>query len=121
MKVQNWTIAACWTARVLSLCYAAFMTFFIAAHALSPEGLPPLWRMPLPHQVNFLALLLAAFGGMLGWKWDGTAAIVVLFGSLLWLLINYNLIWPPGLSLLIGVLYASSWWNTRPSSSRQML
>jgi hypothetical protein len=113
MKLQKWPIAARWTARVLSVCYAAFMAFFIAAHALSQEGLPPLWRMPLPHQGNFLALLLAAFGGVLGWRWEGTAAVAVLFGSLLWLLINHNLIWPPGLSLLIGALYAFSWWSTK--------
>jgi hypothetical protein len=102
-----------WVARLLSLCYAAFMAFFIAAHALSPEGLPPLRGMPLSHQLNILALLLAAFGGVLGWRWEGRAAIAVLVGSLLWLVINRNLIWPPGLSLLIGVLYAFSWWCTK--------
>jgi hypothetical protein len=88
------------------------MAYFVAAHALSPEGLPPLWGMPLSHQLNTLALLLAAFGGVLGWKWEGLAAIAVLFGSLLWLLINHNLIWPPGVSLLIGSLYGFSAWST---------
>jgi hypothetical protein len=113
MIPASWAIAARWTARVLSLCYAAFMAFFLAAHALTPEGLPPFWRMPLSHNLNFLALLLAAFGGVLGWRWEGTAAIAVLFGSLVWLLINHNLVWPPGLSLLIGMLYAFSWWCTK--------
>jgi hypothetical protein len=117
---QKWAIAARWTARVLSLCYAAFMAFFIAAHALSPDGLPPFWGMPLSHQLNTLALLLAAFGGVLGWRWEGLAALAVLFGSLLWLLVNHNLIWPPGLSLLIVVLYTFSWWTTkRPALVRQ--
>jgi hypothetical protein len=113
MDLNTYGNVARWIARTLSLCYAAFMALFIGAHALSPEGLPPLWRMPLSHTLNFLALILAAFGGMLGWKWEGIAAIAVLFGSLLWLLINHNLIWPPGLSLLIGVLYAFSWWSTK--------
>jgi hypothetical protein len=113
MTLKKWPIAARWTARVLSVCYAAFMAFFIGAHALSPEGLPPLWRMPLPHQVNFLALLLAAFGGLLGWRWEGIAAFAVLFGSILWLLNNHNLVWPPGLSVLIGLLYGISAWSTR--------
>jgi hypothetical protein len=113
MNLQKCATAARWTARGLSLCYAAFMAFFIAAHALSPEGLPPLWGMPLSHQLNTVALLLAAFGGMFGWRWEGLAAIAVLFGSLLWLLINHNLVWPPGLSLLIGVLYAWGWWYTK--------
>ena len=112
MNLQKWAIAARWTARVLSLCYAVFMAFFIGAHALSPEGLPPLWGTPLSHQFNTLALLLAAFGGLLGWKWEGKAAIAVLSGTLIWLLINHNLIWPPGLSVLIGVLFAFSWWCT---------
>jgi hypothetical protein len=120
MNLQKLAIAARWTARVLSLFYAAFMTFFIAAHALSPEGLPPMAKMPLSHQLNVLALLLAAFGGVIGWRWEGTAAIVVLFGSLLWLLINQNLIWPPGLSFLIGILYAFSWWSTQKSHSPWM-
>jgi len=113
MDLQKCAIAARWTARVLSLCYAAYIAFFIAAHALSQEGLPPLWGMPLPHQFNSLALLLAAFGGVLGWKWEGIAATAVLFGSLLWLLINHDLIWPPGLSFLIGILYAFTWWWTK--------
>jgi hypothetical protein len=119
MKLHKWLIAARWAAQVLSLCYAAFMSFFIAAHALSPEGLPPLWRMPLTHQVNFLALLLAAFGGVLGWRWEGMAAIAVLTGSLLWLLNNHNLVWPPGLSLLIGGLYAFIWCCTKRPFIRQ--
>jgi hypothetical protein len=120
MNLQKLAIAARWTARVLSLCYAAFMAFFIAAHALSPEGLPPLARMPLSQQLNALALLLAAFGGVVGWRWEGTAAIVVLFGSLLWLVINQNLLWPPGLSFLIGLLYAFMWWSTKKPHAPRM-
>jgi hypothetical protein len=113
MDLQTWTNAARWTARVLSICYAAFIAFFIAAHALSPEGLPPLRGMPLSHHLNTVALLLAAYGGLLGWKWDGIAATAVLCGSLLWLLLNHNLIWPPGLSFLIGILYVFAWWWSR--------
>jgi hypothetical protein len=113
MNLHKWSTVGRWTARVLSLSYAAFMAFFIAAHALSPDGLAPLWGMPMSHHLNTLALLLAAFGGLLGWKWEGMAAVAVLFGTLIWLFVNQNLIWPPGLSVLIGVLYAFSWWTMK--------
>jgi hypothetical protein len=119
MHLQIMAVAARWTARVLSLGYAGFMLFFIAAHALSPEGLPPLWRMPRYTQLNALALCLAAFGGMVGWRWEGAAAVAVLLGSVVWLVMNHSLIWPPGLGFLIGLLYAFAWWRAkRPVAPR---
>jgi hypothetical protein len=45
---------------------------------------------------------------------------MVLLGTGIWLLIEQHLPWPPGLTLLIGVLYAFSWWQTkRPFFSRR--
>jgi hypothetical protein len=38
---------------------------------------------------------------------------MILFGTVLWLLIERNFLWPPGLSLLIGVLYAFTWWSKK--------
>jgi hypothetical protein len=58
-------------------------------------------------------LFLMTVGGIVGWKWEGVAAAMVLLGTGIWLLVEQDLPWPPGLSLLIGVLYAFSWWCTK--------
>ena len=102
-----------WIARTLGLVYFAFMAWFIMAHAFSPEGLPPLWRMSLAEQLDAIALFMVVVGGVVGWKSEGVAAIAVLVGTALWLLLEGQLLWPPGLSILIGVLYAFAWWSTK--------
>jgi hypothetical protein len=105
--------AARWTARTLALFYFAFVSWFVVAHALGAEGLPSLWRAPAAVQLDFVALFLMTVGGVVGWKWEGLATGMVLLGTGIWLLVEQQLPWPPGLSLLIGVLYAFNWWCTK--------
>ena len=113
MDLHSCANVARWMARTLGLLYFTFIGWFIIAHAFSPEGLPPPWSMSLAEQLDAVALFLVVIGGVVGWKWEGAAAIIVLFGTALWLLLEGRLIWPPGLSLLIGILYAFAWWSTK--------
>lgn len=112
-----------WTARALGLLYFAFMSWFIGAHALSPEGLPPLWTASLAHQLCTLALFLVVVGGVVGWKWELAAAVMIVSGNALWLLLNHQLLWPFGLTLVAGLLYGFSWWRMRQriTSQRQTM
>jgi hypothetical protein len=105
--------AARWTARTVGLLYFAFMSWFVGAHALSPDGLPPLWRASLHQQLDALALLLVVVGCVVGWKWDLSAAVMILSGNALWLLLNHQLLCPSGLTFLVGLLYGFCWWCTR--------
>jgi hypothetical protein len=78
------------------------MSWLIGAHALSPEGLPSLWGEPVGHQLNALALFLVAVGGVVGWKWELGAAVMIVSGNALWLFLNHQLLWPFGLTLAGG-------------------
>lgn len=65
----------------------------------------------MAQQLDILALVLMVIGGIVGWKWEGTAAIMVLVGTALWLLVEWRLPWPPGVTLMIGILYGVAWWT----------
>jgi hypothetical protein len=119
MTADNWVNAGRWTARMLGLLYFAFISWFVVAHALGVGGLPNLWQAPPAVQLDFLALFLMTIGAVVGWRWEGVAAVMILSGSAFWLLVERSLPWPPGLSVLIGLLYALTWWNTRPHSTPQ--
>jgi hypothetical protein len=115
--IPNWAVAARWIARTVGLLYFLFISWFIVTHLMA-DGLPNVWRAPRAVQLDFLALFLMTVGGIVGWKWEGLAAVMILFGVGIWLIAEQRLPWPPDLSLSIGVLYGSSWWCTkRPFTS----
>jgi hypothetical protein len=111
-----------WAARIIGLLNFAFVGFFVVAHALSGDGLPPLWRGPLEVQLDSLALILMTIGGVVGWKWPRVATVMVLGGYAIWQAVERRLPWPPSVievPLSIGLLYAFSCWSAaRPSASR---
>ncbi len=113
MDLHAFGSIARWTARILGLAYFVFIAWFVVAHAVSPEGLPSLWKMSPAEQLDTLALFLVVVGGVVGWLSSGLATIMVLFGSVLWFAVERNLLWPPGLSLLFGLLYAFAWWSEK--------
>jgi hypothetical protein len=116
MNLHTCGNVARWIARLLGLLYFAFIAFFLMAHALSPDGLPPVWRFSLAEKLDALALFLMAIGSVVGWKWEGVAAVMVLGGTALWVLLEQNLPWPPGGTVLIGALYAFTFWCTKQPS-----
>src|SRR5690242_14697183 len=109
MVATIWVSTARWIARTAGAVYAAFMTWFILAHALSRDGLPNLVQAPAAVQLGFLALFLMILGSILGWKWEGVAAAMILVGCLTWIVVERHLPWPPRLMPSVGFLYAFTW------------
>jgi hypothetical protein len=113
MYLEIYGNVARWMARTLGVLYFAFIAIFVFADAVSPDGLPSIWEMSPAEQLDTLALFLVVIGGVVGWKCEPAAAVMILFGTALWFLVERNLLWPPGLSLLIGVLYAFIYWSEK--------
>jgi hypothetical protein len=109
MGVHNHGSVARWIARTLGLLYFAFISWFVVAHVLN-DGPPDFRQATFAVQLDFLALFLMTIGAIVGWKWEGVAAVMILLGTGIWLLVEQQLPWPLGLTLLIGSLYAMSWW-----------
>jgi hypothetical protein len=114
-------VVTLWAARVLGLLFFLCMVFMVVGHAFTPDGgLPPLWRGPLDVQLDALALILMTLGGVVGWKWPKVATVMVLGGYAIWQGVERKLPWPPGVievPLVIGLLYAFSWWSSARTSS----
>jgi hypothetical protein len=110
MTADTWVNAGRWTARTLGLLYFAFISSFVVAHAFGAGGLPNLWQGPLAVQLDLLALFLMTVGAVVGWKWEGVAAVMIVLGFALWLIVEGHLPWPPGLHPVIALLYAYVWW-----------
>jgi hypothetical protein len=110
-----------WSARILSLLFAAVVMLFVFAQAVSGE-LPRVWQEPPVVQLEFVALLLMTVGGVAGWKWPSAASVIMLFGYVVWWIIERRLPWPPGLieiALLTGLLYAIDSWSGSRSIAQQ--
>jgi hypothetical protein len=108
-------------ADVLALAFGGFMIFFIVAHAFSPEGLPPIHKFSLGQHLTHIGLLLTVLGSLIGWKWRGTAALMILVGIIDWHVFacswahfhfNQIFLFP----LIAGVLYSYCWWRKHPRS-----
>jgi hypothetical protein len=104
-----WVTAARWTARVFGTLLLAFYGFFVLA-----EGLPPIASQPEGVQLNFVALGLMLLGFVIGWKREGTAALLIAAGWTLWHIsesrLQWNLFQTP---LPVAALYGFCWWATR--------
>jgi tRNA A-37 threonylcarbamoyl transferase component Bud32 len=102
-------IAARWTARVFGTLLLLFYGIFVLA-----EGLPPIATQPEGVQLNFVALGLMLAGFAVGWKREGTAALLIASGWTLWQIsensIRWNLFQTP---LPVAILYGFCWWATR--------
>jgi RNA polymerase sigma-70 factor (ECF subfamily) len=98
-----------WTARVLGTLLLAFYGLFILA-----EGLPPIAAQPEGVQLNFAALGLMFLGFIIGWRREGSAALLIAAGWTLWHIsegrMRGNLSQTP---LPVAALYAFYWWATR--------
>lgn len=108
-SAANWIVAARWTARALGTLLLAFYAVFILA-----EGLPPIASQPEGVQLNFVAVGLMLGGFIVGWKREGTAALLIASGWTLWQVsegrMQLNLFQTP---LPVAALYAACWWATR--------
>jgi tRNA A-37 threonylcarbamoyl transferase component Bud32 len=102
-------IAARWTARVLG----TLMLLFYGAFILG-QGLPPLASQPGGVQLNFIALGLILGGFVIGWKREGSAALLIAAGWTIWHIsegrFSLNLFQAP---LAVAALYTFCWWRIR--------
>jgi predicted Ser/Thr protein kinase len=102
----SWLTAVRWTARLLGTALLVFYGVFVLA-----EGLPPLATQPEGVRLNFAALTLMLLGFVLGWKHEGTAALLIASGWTLWHIsenrVQWNFFQTP---LPIAALYALCWW-----------
>ena len=107
--VSSWVLVARWTARVSGTLLLGFYAIFILA-----EGLPPIAAQPEGVQLNFVALGLMLAGFAVGWKREGTAALLVASGWTLWHIsegrISWNFLQTP---VPVAALYGFCWWATR--------
>ena len=99
-------LVARWMARIFGTLLLIFYGTFILA-----EGLPPIASQPGGVQLNFVALGLMVGGFIVGWKREGTAALLIASGWTLWQIsenhIGWNLFQTP---LPVAGLYAFCWW-----------
>lgn len=107
--VSKTVLGARWTARVLGTLLLVFYGFFVLV-----EGLPPIASQSEGVQLNFVALALMLLGFVIGWKREGTAALLIACGWTLWQIsegrVKWNLFQTP---LPVAMLYGICWWATR--------
>ncbi len=108
----NWLEIAQWSARLLGMSLLAFLSLIVVL-LLFGVGLPPLALQSGGTLLNYLALALMAPGFVLGWKREGTAAVLIAAGWTLWHSSNGTLAWSMfHLALPVAGLYAFCWWAT---------
>lgn len=105
-RLGKWVRAARWAGRLLGTLLLAFYGFFVLA-----EGLPPIAGQPEGVQLNFIALGFMLAGFVVGWRREGTAALLIASGWTLWQVsessVRWNLFQTP---LPVGALFAFCWW-----------
>jgi hypothetical protein len=98
-----------WIARIASVLLLLFY-----GTALVIEGMPPVPSQPAGVQLNFLALGLMVAGFIVGWRKEGTAAVLIASGIVVWNVAEnsprLNLFQTP---LPVAGLYAFYWWVRR--------
>jgi len=99
-----------WAARLLGTgVFLVFVSFIMFGK------IPPIWDQPLPGQIQFVGICLFLLGSLAGWGRDGFGAFLILTGYLIFVTVQQEIPWPPGLYeliLLTGLLYFLAWWKT---------
>ncbi len=104
-----WVAAARWTARIFGTLLLVFYGFFVLS-----EGLPPIAAQPEGVQLNFVALALMLLGFVIGWKREGTAALLIASGWTLWQVAEGRMAWNLFQTPLpVAMLYGFCWWATQ--------
>ena len=109
-----WLTATRWTARTTGALLVTILVVLLTAH-----GLPPLHGQPVGMQLTFLAWLLVMLGCVVGWKLEGTAALLIGLGWSLFPIadghLRLSLLWhsrPLPFLVILAALYALCWWAT---------
>jgi hypothetical protein len=107
-----------WVAGIYGILLAAFvLTIFIGEGFFYPgDGLPNPFTQPLPVAIELFGTLAVLIGCIIGWKWRGLGAILVIGGITTFHIIEKRL-WLMGafpLCDLAGILFLFSWCAGRP-------
>jgi serine/threonine protein kinase len=106
---SEWISGARWVARIGGTLLLVLFGIFIVA-----EGLPPVATQPEGVQLNFVALGLMLLGFIIGWKREGTAALLVASGWTLWHISEGRMEWDFFQTpLVVAGFYGFCWWTTR--------
>jgi hypothetical protein len=109
----DWLQAVRWSTRLLGMSLVLFFAVIFGLY-LFGVGLPPLALQSGGMRLNYLAIILMLLGFILGWKFEGTAAVLIAAGWALWHSSNGSLAWSMfHLALLVAALYALCWWATQ--------
>jgi predicted Ser/Thr protein kinase len=109
----DWVQAARWSARLLGLSLLLFVAMILGLFLVG-TGVPPLAFQSGGTLLNYLAPALIVLGFILGWKFEGTAAVLIAAGWTLWHSSNGTLAWSMfHLALVVAALYALCWWATQ--------
>ncbi len=101
-----------WAARILASLLAILVLVIFLGEGLSSEGPGSPFKHPLPVQLEFLGIFAVWVGLIVGWKWEGVAAVLVLGGMIVFHIIAGKLWlnWVFGLFDLTGILFLFCWW-----------
>jgi hypothetical protein len=119
VESSAWLIAARWTARGLGTLLLAALGQLVIVW-----GVPALGSASVGLQGTVIAWALVVAGCVLGWKLEGTAALLIALGWALFPITEYHLrlrpAWPSPLPILVilAALYAFCWWATHGRKTR---
>lgn len=113
-----------WVARVYGgLLAVLVLTIFIGESFFHTGDSPPNpFTQPLPVAIELCGMLTMWIGCILGWKWQGTGAILVIAGIMTFHIIEKRLWLMGAFSLfdLAGILFMFSWWLARCQRSGEI-
>jgi len=96
-----------WCTRILGTLMLLIWLMFLLGEGVSSRG-------PVEEgvRVEFLGMFLMLLGFVIGWKWEGWAALAILAGALEFHIVEWKL-WLPGMlewPTVVGLLYGVCWW-----------
>lgn len=105
-----------WTARILGS-LLLLLIFVIMTGSFFSEGLA--YEISAAENWMFFAMFLMLIGTIVGWKYEGYAALLLIAGYLLFVGVNYtrnqtfNVGWVIPIFLIVGILYLMCWVRDR--------
>ena len=112
-----------WAARIYGgLLAVLILTIAIGEGFFCPgDGLPNPFTQTLPVAIELFGMLAMLIGCILGWKWQGIGAVLVIAGIMTFHVIEKRL-WLMGafpLFDLAGILFLFCWWLGRSLRNRE--
>ena len=99
-----------WTARIFGGALAALMLTIVIGEGLE-YGLPNPFTQPLPVAIELFGMLAMLAGCIIGWKWQGIAAVLIIAGIMTFHIIEGRLLLMGAFPLfdIAAILYLLAW------------